>query len=75
MIVGHFARRSHAQDFLQAMFSPQPTMSIPWVAGCHRETLFPLGKKTRFQKVVGCLDGIDSRQAQFLHQAILKRLE
>src|SRR6266446_344230 len=57
------------------MFSPQPSMGIAWMARYHRESLFPLGKKARFQKVIRSFEASDSRQTHFLHQAVLEGLE
>jgi hypothetical protein len=53
----------------------QSTMSIPRVARGHGETLFPLRKKTQFQKAIRRFDAINSRQSQFFHRAVLKRPE
>jgi hypothetical protein len=40
-------------------------MSIAWVARGHRETLFPLRKKTQFQKAIRRFDAGNSSQPQF----------
>src|SRR5580692_5546365 len=50
-------------------------MCIAGMTWYHRETLLPLRKKTPFQKVIGRCDASDSRQAHFLHQAVLQSLE
>jgi hypothetical protein len=75
VILCHLAGYAHTQDFFQAMFSPQPPMGIAWMARCHREALLPFRKKARFQKVIRSFKGSDSRQAHFLHQAVLEGLE
>src|SRR5271155_1490389 len=75
VIIGHFARDAHTQDFFQAVFSSQPPMGIVWVARQHLETVFPVRKEAHLQKVIRSWAGIDSCQAQFLRQTILERLE
>jgi len=75
VILGHFARHAHAQNFFQTLFSSQSSMGIAWMARCYCEALFPLWKKMPLQKIIPRLDGVDSRQTHLLHQTILQRLE
>ena len=63
--------RTHSK-FPPCLFAPQWPMHIPWISCDRRKTLLPLGNKARLQKVIGCRDAVDSRQAHLLHQAILK---
>jgi hypothetical protein len=75
VVLSYFAGHAHTQDFFQALFASQSSMGIAWISRGHRETLFPLGKKARLQKMIGGRDVIDSCQAHFLHQAVLQGFE
>jgi len=46
VIVGYLAPHAHAENFLQPLVSIQPSVRVVRPARCHRETLFPLRKKT-----------------------------
>ena len=72
VVLCHLAGHTHAQNFFQVLFRPQPPMGIAWISCRHRESLLPLGNKARLQKVIGCGDAVDSRQAHLLHQTILQ---
>src|SRR4029077_2907918 len=75
VILGHLARHPPPQNFFQTLFFSQSSMGIAWMARRYREALFPLRKKMPLQKIIPCLDGVDSCQTHLLHQAILQRLE
>jgi hypothetical protein len=48
VIVGHLAHGAHAQDFVQTMFAPQPSMRIAGMTWEQRKTPLPLRKKMDF---------------------------
>jgi hypothetical protein len=75
VIVGHRASHVHAEDFLQALSSIQPSMRIARVARCYAEAFFPLRKKARLQKVIRSGHAVDARQAHFFYQTVLQRFE
>src|ERR1700730_15736158 len=70
VIVGHRASYAHAEDFLEALASIQPSMRIARVARCYREALFPLRKKAGLQKVICGCNAVDARQAHFCLAAL-----
>src|SRR6266536_3430791 len=72
VIFCHLADHAHTQDFFQAMFLPQSSMSIAWVARRHGEALFPHRQETQLQEVIGCFEASDPRQAHLLHQPVLQ---
>jgi hypothetical protein len=75
VILSHSAGHPYTQDFFQVLFAPQPSMGIACIPRCYGKTLLPLGNKAHLQKVIRCLDAVDSRQPHLLHQTILKSFE
>src|SRR5580704_9159160 len=72
VVLSDLASHTHAQNFFQVLFWPQASMGIACIPRRYGKTLLPLGEKARFQKVIRCLDAVDSRQPHLLHQTILK---